>query len=218
MCVVPIPEKCLGRRCQSNFDFSSRRKARPDRQISNRLSPILRNRSNGISTIVRATSLAGTITPEYEIHLITRTHGRQFVGDYIGEFCPGNLLLTGSNLPHNWMSDLKPGEVIEGRDVVIQFAPDLLRSGADVFPELANLEPFLTDTLRGFEFFGDAALRGTDLMRSIGVARGFQRLALFFELIDLFARAPEKKILASPNTVARSTKLRFVVIMTLVRS
>ena len=82
--------------------------------------------------------------PEYEIHLITRSHGRQFVGDYIGEFSPGNLVLAGSNLPHNWMSDLKPGEVIEGRDMVIQFAPDLLRSRADVFPELADLEPFLT--------------------------------------------------------------------------
>jgi hypothetical protein len=83
--------------------------------------------------------------PEYEIHLITRTHGRQFVGDYIREFSPGNLVLTGSNLPHNWMSDLKPGEVIEGRDIVIQFAPDLLHSRAGVFPELADLEPFLTE-------------------------------------------------------------------------
>ncbi|HZC45099.1 MAG TPA: hypothetical protein VE243_01415, partial [Candidatus Acidoferrum sp.] len=97
------------------------------------------------------------------------------------------------------MSDLEPGEVIEGRDIVIQFAPDLLRSRADVFPELADLEPFLTDALRGFEFFGDAARRGADLMRCIGAAHGFQRLALFFELIDLLARAPEKKILASPD-------------------
>src|ERR1700722_17897402 len=76
---------------------------------------------------------------------IARWHGRQFVGDYIGEFGPGNLVLAGSNLPHNWISDLKPGEVIEGRDMVVQFAPELLRSRADVFPELADLEPFLTD-------------------------------------------------------------------------
>ena len=91
--------------------------------------------------------------------------GVEFVGDYIGEFGPGNLVLAGSNLPHNWISDLKPGEVIEGRDMVIQFVPELLRSRADVFPELADLEPFLTDALRGFEFFGDAARCGADLMR-----------------------------------------------------
>src|SRR5271170_779258 len=36
-------------------------------------------------------------------------------------------------------------------------------------------------------------------MGRIGAARGFQRLTLFFELIDLLARAPEKKILASPD-------------------
>src|SRR5260221_12809468 len=50
--------------------------------------------------------------PEYEIHLITKSHGRQFVGDYIGEFAPGNFVVTGSNLPHNWVSDLVPGEII----------------------------------------------------------------------------------------------------------
>ena len=100
---------------------------------------------------------------------------------------------------HNWMSDLQPGEVIEGRDMVVQFAPDLLRSRADVFPELADLEPFLTDALRGFEFFGDAARRGASLMGRIGATRGFQRLALFFELVDLLARTPEKKILASSD-------------------
>jgi hypothetical protein len=39
-------------------------------------------------------------------------------------------------------------------------------------------------------------------MRCIGAVRGFQRLALFFELADLLARAPEKKILDSPDKIA----------------
>ncbi len=44
--------------------------------------------------------------PEYEIHLIVETSGHYFVGDFIGAFEPGNLVLTGPSLPHNWFSDI----------------------------------------------------------------------------------------------------------------
>ena len=53
--------------------------------------------------------------PEYEIHLIAESAGKMFVGDHIGAFGPGNLLLVGPDLPHHWVSDLEPGERVEGR-------------------------------------------------------------------------------------------------------
>ena len=47
---------------------------------------------------------------EYELHLIMETSGKVFVGDYIGHFQPGHLVLTGPRLPHNWISsDAPPG-------------------------------------------------------------------------------------------------------------
>src|SRR5690349_8668291 len=36
---------------------------------------------------------------EYELHLIVATRGKVFVGDYIGHFEPGHLVLTGPRLP-----------------------------------------------------------------------------------------------------------------------
>ena len=42
---------------------------------------------------------------ELELHLITETRGKTFVGDYIGEFVPGSLFLVGPHLPHNWITD-----------------------------------------------------------------------------------------------------------------
>ena len=42
---------------------------------------------------------------EFELHLIVATRGKAFVGDYIGEFRPGSLFLTGPYLPHNWVTD-----------------------------------------------------------------------------------------------------------------
>lgn len=41
---------------------------------------------------------------DYELHLVVATSGKFFVGDYIGNFEPGNLVLTGPRLPHNWIS------------------------------------------------------------------------------------------------------------------
>ena len=48
--------------------------------------------------------------PEFELHYVVSTSGRYFVGDFIGSFEPGNLVLTGPNLPHNWVSDTCPAE------------------------------------------------------------------------------------------------------------
>ena len=36
-------------------------------------------------------------------------------------FSPGALYLIGSGLPHNWVSSLRPGETVPGRDVLLQF-------------------------------------------------------------------------------------------------
>ncbi len=41
---------------------------------------------------------------EYELHLITATSGKAFIGDWIGPFQPGHLVLCGPRLPHNWIS------------------------------------------------------------------------------------------------------------------
>src|SRR5664279_3975803 len=46
--------------------------------------------------------------PEYEIHLITKTHGSFIAGDHIGTFSPGHVSILGPNLPHDWVSDLGP--------------------------------------------------------------------------------------------------------------
>ena len=53
---------------------------------------------------------------EYELHLIVATSGKAFVGDWIGQFQPGHLVLCGPRLPHNWISlDVPEGGVRRAR-------------------------------------------------------------------------------------------------------
>jgi mannose-6-phosphate isomerase-like protein (cupin superfamily) len=87
--------------------------------------------------------------PEYEIHLIRKGTGKFIVGDHIGTFEAGHVALVGSGLPHDWVSDLEPGEVLENRDAVIQFEGSWVEQAASVVPELAEVKPLLEQSARG---------------------------------------------------------------------
>jgi AraC-like DNA-binding protein len=133
---------------------------------------------------------------EYELHLITATSGKAFVGDWIGPFEPGHLVLCGPRLPHNWIStDLPEGGVAE-RDLVIQFLHDPIEQAAAVIPELADVLPMLERARHGIEFFGlsDAALSHWRRTRR---ERGIQRFAAFCEYLAELARCTDYRLLSN---------------------
>lgn len=122
---------------------------------------------------------------EYELHLITETRGRMFVGDYIGEFKPGNLVLTGPNLPHNWISNDMPEEGVPSRDFCLQFADAPLRKAADLLPELKQALPLLDRAKNGIEFYGLSDFAHQQLIKikeSTGIRSFNEFLILLLEL------------------------------------
>ncbi|WP_102222648.1 AraC family transcriptional regulator [Acidimangrovimonas sediminis] len=135
--------------------------------------------------------------PEYEIHLVAATSGKFYVGDYIGDFGPGQLIVTGPNLPQNWISEIEPGEVVPARSLVIQFPASLVEAAAESLPEMEAITPLLERSHRGLLF--DAATSATirPRMEALIEARGLRRLALFWEILDILATAPEPEVLAS---------------------
>jgi AraC-like DNA-binding protein/mannose-6-phosphate isomerase-like protein (cupin superfamily) len=138
--------------------------------------------------------------PEYEVHLIRSGTGRYVIGDRIDTFVAGQLVLVGSNLPHHWISDLEPGDVIHDRDVVFQFHPDWIRQCQAVLPELSGISPVLKKSAQGIEFTGAAAERGAVELQQIGVTAGPERLWHIFALFDVFASAP----VAEQRTLAKA--------------
>ncbi len=75
--------------------------------------------------------------PEYELHLVTQTAGNRYVGDHIGAFGAGDLVLVGPNLPHNWISDVPGGEMVAERCLVLQFTSTFIAGCIATFPGIA---------------------------------------------------------------------------------
>lgn len=131
--------------------------------------------------------------PEYEIHLIRKGTGKFIVGDHIGTFEAGHVALVGSGLPHDWVSDLEPDEVLENRDAVIQFDGRWVEQAAALVPELAEVAPLLEQSRRGIEFLGRSAEEAAAAIEAMGATSGLQRLQHLFALFGILTRAPREE-------------------------
>ncbi|TLU74466.1 AraC family transcriptional regulator [Lichenicoccus roseus] len=134
--------------------------------------------------------------PEYEIHLITATTGRMFVGDHVGAFVPGNLVMTGPNLPHNWLSDVEPGTTIPERCLVLQFTEAFIACCRAAFPEF-DLTCLVEDCQRGVQFSAGTGRAAEPLLRAMLDGSALSRPALFFQLLELLVGATDRRMLAS---------------------
>jgi AraC-like DNA-binding protein len=136
--------------------------------------------------------------PEYEIHLIVATTGKMFVGDHISSFAPGNLVLLGPNLPHNWVSDVPEGETVEQRNLILQFGQAFVTHCMESFPEWRQVEALLAASRRGVLFGAQTSAAIQPLFMELLNARGLRRLMLFMSMLEMLVNAEDSELLASP--------------------
>jgi len=135
---------------------------------------------------------------DYELVVITAGHGRRFIGDHIGPYGPGDLVLVGPGLPHTWVSFRGPGAPVAlQRAVYVQFDEDFL--GTDFFsvPELEPVARLLERSRRGLRMpvrLSDPAAAGLARLPSL---EGLARLTQLLQVLHAMSRAPELEVLAS---------------------
>lgn len=134
---------------------------------------------------------------DYELHLIVASTGKVFVGDYVGSFAPGQLVLTGPRLPHNWISQTEPGEEIELRDLVIQFRMDLLPKMAKLAPELVSILPLLDRARHGVEFLSVDTEWAQSMFQSVRDLSGPSRIARLIDLLHHLCEENDYALLSS---------------------
>jgi AraC-like DNA-binding protein len=137
--------------------------------------------------------------PEYELHLVCATSGHYFVGDFIGRFTGGNLVLVGPNLPHNWVSEMPDGMSVPLRSRVMQFTQTFIDGAFESFPELGDAQGLFERSRAGVLFSTETSDRVAPRLAQLIHSRGIERIALFLQILLELNRDAGAQTLTSPR-------------------
>lgn len=136
--------------------------------------------------------------PELEINFVSKGGGTRLVGDHIGEFSDGDLVLVGPNLPHTWLSDAYVGKRYDRHpSIVVQFLPESLGSVVDL-PEMEGIKTLIEHSTRGIWFRGERAHFVGQLMTELVNRTGSSRLIGLLQCLDELSNIPDTTQLATP--------------------
>jgi AraC-like DNA-binding protein len=141
--------------------------------------------------------------PEVEILLVVQGRGTRYVGDSVEPFSPGDLVMIGPNVSHEWSSDRKSGNGIS-EAIYILFNPDILGSEFWNLPESKIILKIIQQSERGMKLTGRTRDDVASLMKRIDTSYGFTRITLLMTILEMIAFNGEFQYLASPvvqNTI-----------------
>ncbi len=144
--------------------------------------------------------------PEFELTLTTNSRGHRFIGDHVGTYDDGDLVLLGPHLPHTWSSSSKIDEGQPHNVMVIWFRPEWARGLTELLTELKPIGAMLERSSRGLQFSPQAADRVRASIEAIFDKKPADRLldlmAILLSLTTDDGAAP----LSAPNKTPLATE------------
>ncbi len=141
--------------------------------------------------------------PEVEILLIVQGTGLRYVGDSVEPYAPGDLVMIGPNVSHEWCSE-KSYESSNSEAIYILFNTEILGSDFWNLPESKIILKIIQQSERGIRLTGKTRDDVAFLMKCIDTSYGFGRITLLMNILELIAFNGEYQYLATPvlqNTV-----------------
>ncbi|HWA18678.1 MAG TPA: AraC family transcriptional regulator [Devosia sp.] len=137
--------------------------------------------------------------PEFELTLTLNSRGQRFIGDHIGAYGDGDLVLIGPNLPHTWVSR---EAIALGPHVaqVMWFHPDWMAALGATLVELHKVTALLKRAGVGLAFSREMAEAARPLILALFARPAEERVLPLLDLLRLLATDENAVPLASPQS------------------
>ncbi|MCY7358655.1 MAG: AraC family transcriptional regulator [Rudanella sp.] len=151
--------------------------------------------------------------PQLELHCVVRGEGVRFIGDTINNFSPGEIILLGENLPHNWQSSeryFQEDHNVHFEAIVIHFLPTWLGEGFLHLSEALPIIKLYERAKRGLLIRGELAEKIKLLMYQTVEAGPLDRVVLLLSMLNQLAQSDSMDTLASAFAFHQSNELETV--------
>lgn len=130
--------------------------------------------------------------PELELVYVKGGSGKRHIGSHLSYFHEGELVLIGSNLPHQGFTNRLSGNETE---TVIQMLPDFLGNYFFSIPEMNSIHLMLERSKRGLSFYGEAKDRIGEKIESLVNYDSFARILKLLEILHDLSKTEEFNVL-----------------------
>ncbi|MGS2725582.1 AraC family transcriptional regulator [Psychroserpens sp. BH13MA-6] len=136
--------------------------------------------------------------PEIELIYVDKGQGKRHIGNHLSYFNNSQLLLIGSNLPHNGFTDRLTQN---GSEVLVQFMPDFLGAYFFDIPEMTHINTLFERAKNGILFKTDTKRRLKKKMHKLHEVKGVDRILLLIKILNDLALAEDYEILNAEGFV-----------------
>lgn len=140
--------------------------------------------------------------PEYELTLIEKGAGTFFVGDHFEPFGNYELVLLGSNLPHEWRSQFRNEDKSsdESSSLAIHFMTDFMGDRFLNLPEVVPLKTLLKNASLGMKFTNkETIVKVQTYINKMLQLTGLKKMICFLDVMECLSSDPSYKLLCSPG-------------------
>jgi AraC-like DNA-binding protein len=143
--------------------------------------------------------------PEYELTLTVNSRGSRFIGDHVGTYDDGDLVLLGPSLPHTWSSSTRIDANAPHVVMVIWFRPEWACGLTGLLTELRAIVALLERSSRGLVFSSETALHIRPVIERIFDKPPADRLLDLISVLLVLAADEQAEPLTAPNRSPAST-------------